>query len=230
MRASRPGASPPGASDPGRTEECFPTSWSLPAPRGVRKRKDAGWRATIPGTRGCGAHLLADTHCLVAGDALLPAGAHPGSRGVGGGGACARPLARGGGGELVGGWLALRGGAQASSPPLSPGLGGACAFPAIPEPRTVSTFRPLRLFRVRTPAGGRARARPYQRGDPARGRGFGDWGGVWVGHGGLRAGLGRVGIPGLGDGGKLRRGGARLERGGARAGLGAGNLGLRLSS
>lgn len=58
---------------------------------------------------------------------------------------------------------AFRGGAQASSGCLCP-ASAEPVLPADPELRTVSTFRPPRLFRVRTQAG----ARPYQRGGRER--------------------------------------------------------------
>lgn len=91
---------------------------------------------------------------------------------------------------------ALREGAQASSSCFRLASEGP-VLPADPEPRTTSTFRPLRLFRVRTQAG----ARHYRRWSPRTGGGRRERGGTpgELGRGlsgtrGSRAGLGRGGV------------------------------------
>lgn len=109
---------------------------------------------------------------------------------------------------------ALREGAQASSSCFRLASEGP-VLPADPEPRTASTFRPLRIFRVRTQAG----ARHYRRWSPRTGGGRRERGGT---RGAVGVGFGRDKTSEGRDSGGARAGFERDKgfEGGLRAGPG----------
>lgn len=142
----------------------------------MRTRPDANHgRETIPRDLTLRWSLTGSTRTvLVAGTALRPWSPQPDPRGVGGGGACARPLEG----------AALRGGAQASSR-CSRSASEGLELPADPEPRTASTFRPLGLL-PGADAGGRAPGRTLESASGRREQGERRDSGSW------RRGLGRT--------------------------------------